>query len=130
MARECAVSTQVIKGAIYFRVPAYDGATGYFMFSAFDASKADPDYVRVIDHEITFTLPADWSYVAALEAEKAETARAYQEVRSNASLIDAAPRMFQVIEAGARAGDFECIAILEQVNGAGAAIAKAEGCTL
>jgi hypothetical protein len=36
---------------------------------------------------------------------------------ANARLIAAAPRMFAVIEAGAKVGDAECIAIVEAVNG-------------
>lgn len=36
---------------------------------------------------------------------------------ANARLIAAAPRMFSVIERGASAGDVECIAIVEAVNG-------------
>lgn len=36
---------------------------------------------------------------------------------ANARLIAAAPRMYAVIEAGAKAGDAECIEILEAING-------------
>ncbi len=36
---------------------------------------------------------------------------------ANARLIAAAPRMYAVIEAGARAGDAECLAIMDQVEG-------------
>lgn len=39
------------------------------------------------------------------------------EAKANARLIAAAPRMFAVIEAGAKAGDTECIAIVEAVCG-------------
>lgn len=39
------------------------------------------------------------------------------EAPANARLIAAAPRMFAVIEKGAAAGDAECIAIMEAVNG-------------
>jgi hypothetical protein len=35
----------------------------------------------------------------------------------DARLIAAAPRMYIVIEAGATAGDIECMAIVEAVNG-------------
>ena len=37
--------------------------------------------------------------------------------RANARLIAAAPRMFAVIEKSAAAGDAECLAIVEAVNG-------------
>lgn len=36
---------------------------------------------------------------------------------ANARLIAAAPRMYAVVERGAKAGDEECLAILEEING-------------
>ena len=40
-----------------------------------------------------------------------------QNAEANARLIAAAPRMFTVIEAGAKSGDAECVAIVEAVYG-------------